>query len=208
MEHRLKVRLTGAAILVALVVLLVPEMFRGERVRSPPANTGADGPPVRAYTIELNEHASAPLQAATAPADAAPPAASAAATPSAYPAPEPPAAPSPGPEPGTATSAPASSASHPADTSAAHPPVPVHEAASHETRAGRWTVQLGLFAKHDNAERLAQAAHAKGFAVEVSSPDAHGLYHVHSALVGDRSRALALQQQLKAQGFAASVTPP
>ena len=31
METRLKQRLTGAAILVALVVMLVPEMFHGQR---------------------------------------------------------------------------------------------------------------------------------------------------------------------------------
>ena len=54
MENRLKERLTGAAILVALIVLLVPEMFHGQR-RDVAGNAGSsgEGPPMRSYTIDL-----------------------------------------------------------------------------------------------------------------------------------------------------------
>jgi cell division protein FtsN len=58
MEDRIKQRLTGAAIVVALLVLLVPEMFRGRPPATPPvASGGAGGPPVRSYTIELRDRA-------------------------------------------------------------------------------------------------------------------------------------------------------
>ncbi len=64
MENRLKERLTGAAILVALIVLLVPEMFRGQRGDAAAPASSGDGPPMRSYTIDLsNSPASkAPLQ--------------------------------------------------------------------------------------------------------------------------------------------------
>src|ERR1035441_1542875 len=65
MENRLKERLTGAAILVALVVMLVPEMFHGQRGdgAASPGSSG-DGPPVRSYTIDLSNSpaSTAPLQ--------------------------------------------------------------------------------------------------------------------------------------------------
>jgi DedD protein len=223
MENRLKVRLTGAAILVALVVLLVPEMFRGQRARDAVSTGSADGPPVRAYTIDLDGHTSAPLQNAPPPSS----------QPSELTPPSPPSAPSPappptststsGPAPAGALAAPAGVAVSTPSAAPSSPPAPKAEPAGPAGRpatahapvnagtsvaAGKWTVQLGLFAKHDNAERLAKQAQAKGFAVEVSGADSHGLYRVHSSLVGDRGRALALQQQFKSQGFAASVTPP
>ncbi|MFO1401916.1 MAG: SPOR domain-containing protein [Steroidobacteraceae bacterium] len=54
-EDRLKQRLTGAAIVVALMVLLVPEMFRGRPPAAPAAAGNARGPPLRAYTIDLKD---------------------------------------------------------------------------------------------------------------------------------------------------------
>ncbi len=55
MENRLKERLTGAAILVALIVMVVPELFRGQPsdVASFAGSSG-EGPPVRSYTIDLS----------------------------------------------------------------------------------------------------------------------------------------------------------
>jgi cell division septation protein DedD len=69
-------------------------------------------------------------------------------------------------------------------------------------------VQLGLFAQRDNAERMAQSAQSKGFAVSVSSPDAKGRFHVHASGLADRASAQALQQRLRAQGFAAAIVAP
>src|SRR5450755_5023904 len=65
MENRLKERLTGAAILVALVVMLVPEMFHGQRGDvAASASSSGEGPPVRSYTIDLSNNPThtAPLQ--------------------------------------------------------------------------------------------------------------------------------------------------
>src|ERR1700728_3995003 len=65
MENRLKQRLTGAAILVALIVMLVPEMFHGQRGDvAAPAGSSGEGPPVRSYTIDLSNGPtrSGPLQ--------------------------------------------------------------------------------------------------------------------------------------------------
>src|SRR5579863_2939678 len=55
MENRLKQRLTGAAILVALIVMLVPEMFHGQRGNvAAVSGSSGEGPPVRSYTIDLS----------------------------------------------------------------------------------------------------------------------------------------------------------
>ena len=65
MENRLKERLTGAAILVALIVMLVPEMFHGQRGNvAAVAGSSGEGPPVRSYTIDLSNGATraGPLQ--------------------------------------------------------------------------------------------------------------------------------------------------
>ncbi|MFI4914329.1 MAG: SPOR domain-containing protein [Steroidobacterales bacterium] len=200
MENRLKERLTGAAILVALIVLLVPEMFRGLGGTSPPESGPTDSPPLRSYTIDLtNGPAAAPLQrtagvippASTPPPVSTPPPAAAAPAPGSG-APVIPAAPEP------ASHADAPKAAVPAETPKAVP--------RPATTAIGWSVQLGLFAKRENAERLAHSAEAKGFTVRVSNPDAKGLYHVHTAALPQRTAALALQQRLKAQGFAAAVT--
>ena len=71
MENRLKERLTGAAILVALIVLLVPEMFHGQRGDTAAPASSGDGPPIRSYTIDLSNS-----PASTAPLQPTPPAAS------------------------------------------------------------------------------------------------------------------------------------
>jgi DedD protein len=97
-DDRLKERLTGAVILVAIVVVLVPEMFRGrmpadaESVAAAP-NSAAEPPaPVRSFTLDATPPASESAPAAavvpTAAEAAPPPAASAAAV-----APAPPTAP-------------------------------------------------------------------------------------------------------------------
>ena len=66
-------------------------------------------------------------------------------------------------------------------------------------------MQLGLFAKRDNAERLVHSAQAKGFAVSVSAADAKGLYRVYAGGMADRSAAEAYSQRLKDQGLPAAV---
>ena len=67
----MKERLTGAIILVALIVLLVPELLTGP-VRSTstaqPAATGSSGePPLRSYTIDLADDARTAAASGTSP---------------------------------------------------------------------------------------------------------------------------------------------
>ena len=69
-DSLVKERLTGAIILVGLIVLLVPEVLTGP-VRSAPAPQGAapaaGEPPLRSYTIDLADESH--TRATTAPAD-------------------------------------------------------------------------------------------------------------------------------------------
>jgi cell division septation protein DedD len=206
MENRLKERLTGAAILVALIVLLVPEMFHGQRSDvAASAGSSGEGPPVRSYTIDLSNG-----PARTAPLQSTPATSASNAAGEATAQPAPPAQPAQPAQPAT----PAMHATH-ADTAlseAAKPSptasAPGNAAASAHAGAAGWSVQLGLFAQRDNAERLMHSAQTKGFAVNVSDRDAKGLYHVHAAGLADRAAAQALQQRLRDQGFAAAVVAP
>jgi DedD protein len=231
METRLKERLTGAAIVVALIVALVPEMFRGQP-GAPPANTmtgsSGDGPPVRTYTIDLsnNPKSSGPLQplsdSAAPPAPVAPvvapatPALPATAVSQPAPAasvaaPKPaPASPTPAPQPHASASAPApqrvARAPAPASTPAPAPaPAPTKTSA---TPAGSWSVQLGLFSKRENAERMVSEAKVKGFATAITGPDAKGQFHVHVTGLTDRGAAQAMAQKLKGEGLPAAVVTP
>jgi DedD protein len=214
MENRLKERLTGAAILVALIVLLVPEMFHGQRreVAANAASSG-EGPPLRSYTIDLSNG-----PARTAPLQATPPSSSAE---SAAAVSTPPTSAPPTPMPSTSTappapvspSAPPSAASGGARTSAPAavsktPGAAASAAASAHAGAAAWSVQLGLFAQRDNADRLMHSAQTKGFAVGVSDRDAKGLYHVQVGGLGDRAAAQAVATRLRDQGFAAALVAP
>jgi DedD protein len=197
MENRLKERLTGAAILVALIVLLVPEMFRGQRAEvAATAGSSGDGAPVRSYTIDLSNGPArtGPLQSTS--VGGASEVAAAAPTP----APPMPAPPIPAP-PTPVLLAPAPAIAPPA----AVPPVSTARTTASQ---GGWSVQLGLFAKRENAERLMHAAQAKGFTVGISNADTKGLYHVHVAGLPDRTAAQTLSLRLKADGFSVAVVAP
>jgi cell division septation protein DedD len=242
MENSLKQRLTGAAILVALIVMLVPEMFHGQR-GNVAANAGSsgEGPPVRSYTIDLSNSPTRAGPFQSTPAGTAATGASSGndEQPASAPHSEQP-APSAGPtvqdsagasRPGAqasaapvvttpATSVPAAtvpSTTTPATAPATAPPkvaAPSSSASSRQVAAATplhsasgtgWVVQLGLFAKRDNAERLAHNAQAQGFAVSVSIADAKGLYRVYAGGMNERSAAEAYAQRLKDHGLTAAV---
>ncbi len=180
MESRLKERLTGAAILVALIVLIVPEVFHGRHGATPPQPAGAQsqslptpptspvgstGPaaspvaplaPTRSYTIDLTN--------TPAPASARP------STPASAPTSDTASKPALPPD----SAAPASSAARGAESGPeiGLPSEPAHHpglrATHHEGSADGWIVQLGLFAKQGNAERLAHTAQGKGVSASVT----------------------------------------
>lgn len=203
METSVKERLTGALILVAALVVLVPEMLSGPRDRtgeSAQPTAGEAGPPLRTYNLVLDETgASRPAGQSTLTPEAPGVAQQAAA---AVPAPESPqsdpppaaateAAPPPAaaradsaqsrvaqvdePQPGTT---PASAAPAPATPAAAPAAQPLARPAAGppaaSAPAGRWWTQLGSFSSRDNAERLARELRGRGFTIDVSKIRAGG----------------------------------
>jgi len=181
-QEHLKVRLTGAIILVIVVVMLVPEMFRG-RPPGGAAHGGAmvDELPLRSYTIDLRNNSSPPSGAVVS-------------------LPGPVAGPVVGP---VVVGVPASAAvTAPAPTPAATAVVSAAEpAATAAPSELRWTVQAGTFSRRDFAERMVRQMRAKGFAVVAVGPDERGLYRVRSASVNTRASAEALRQKMVAQGL-------
>jgi len=225
METRLKQRLTGAAILVALVVMLVPEMFHGQRGDvAGSASSSGEGPPVRSYTIDLSDLSGSPARSAplqSTPANAGSPTSN-----------DRPASAPQAEQTRVASSTPAADAAGAARTAASATPIPIPTPApiaatatavpraqppsvsasarqaptgTRNAAGGGWAVQLGLFAKRDNAERLVHSAQARGFAVSVSTADARGLFRVYAGGMADRSAAEAYSQRLKDQGLPAAV---
>lgn len=199
----MKERLTGAIILVALIVLLVPELLTGPlRSTSKPqggATASAEEAPLRSYTIDLADdsrtrggsssnpatapsEAGGPAQQAPADSNAAKPATISEGSPSAESA-APEARPSV--EPGEDAKPPEKPA--PVARTAAPPapiaerPVPEKPVAEKPARtqkpvlgSGAWMVQLGVFASRANAERLVQELKGKGFKVAVSEVSGNG----------------------------------
>ncbi len=204
----MKERLTGAIILVALIVVLVPELLTGPVKSAPPAvATSSEALPLRSITINLGEDAH--THAAPPPGEPAPPGPQAApetqpATPSVTPAsgqaaqpapaeepaaPPPPANPAPAPRP---SPAPPKSSSAPAGGSA----------------GGAYLVQLGSFASRANAEHLAQQVKSQGFSAQVSqSASGRHLYRVRVGPVRDHAAAAQLQSKLKAAGHSGAIVP-
>jgi cell division septation protein DedD len=74
--------------------------------------------------------------------------------------------------------------------------------------AGTWSVQLGLFSKRENAERMMSEAKSKGFNVTLSSVDAKGQFHVLVTGLTDRNAAQAMVQKLKGENLPAAAVAP
>ena len=222
MDTRIKERLVGAIVLVAIVVIVVPELLTGQRSAPTPASVPGTVP-VRTVTIDLatpERAAIARLPPAAVPAT--PPAAPATSPPAESPpeprlAPESAAAapaepvtatlerPSPGPPAVAAKPAAAPGAAAPAATSIAAPPRP--SAIAHRGEA--WVVQLGSFARRENAERLASNLRAKSYSAFVSEFRGSGrvLFRVRVGPEQDRARADAIAARLAREGHRGSVAP-
>jgi len=199
-----KERLTGAIILVALIVLLVPELLTGPiRMRSAraaaatAATTGSPAhgePPLRSYTMILG---------------APPPVQDTEVTPQAPPQPQP-ATPSPqaGPPQSATPSPPPVAPQHglQAAKPAAHPVV--QEDRSSASSAG-WVVQLGSFASRHNAERLARSLQSRGFRMSVSPARAGSrvLWRVRVGPARDHRAAVHLAARLRALGHHGELLP-
>ncbi len=195
-----KERLTGAIILVALIVLLVPELLTGPIKSAPRAVvTSAEEPPLRSYTINLGDDART-HSAAAQPESAVP---------------QPLAAGGNAPAQGKDTPAPATSAAAAPAVVAAPPPPPPPAAATLTTPAApaaageggaALVVQLGSFASRANADRLAHQLKQQGFTASVSQgTTGRHLYRVRVGPVHDRAAATQLQSKLQAAGHSGSI---
>jgi DedD protein len=204
-----KERLTGAIILVALIVCLVPELLKGPVRSAPqPVDASAEAASLKSITFDVGAEEAhgngAPVVASGPPAPTpltAEPAATptpAAAPPAATPEPTAPASTPPAPETHAAgtTPAPAARARPPA-----HPPAHATPSSTHG-----WLVQVGSFAQRGNAEHLAQQLSGQGFAASVSqSPRGRHLYRVWVGPVHDKAGATQLAVKLRAAGHKGSV---
>jgi DedD protein len=235
MDSRAKQRLTGAIILVALFVLLVPELLTGPKnaAKAPAQEEG-----LRSYTIDLDAPAAPAGVQPTGPAVALPPVVEApagaghelaqpgeSAAPDSSPTPvaadsqaKPPAASGPVPKPAQASSAPVAStapavrpapATTPVETSREAPRQPKEPQTAASGGKGRFVVQLGSFGSRDNAERLVREMTSKGFATFVAPITTNGreLYRVRVGPTRDRASAEALATQLKRMGQSGSIVP-
>lgn len=216
-ETRIKERLTGALILVTVMVILVPELLSGHREsdgagRVPAAGPAAEGPPLRSYTMDLNAPASA-RPAGQGALTARPPDASGSVLPAPAvvaantagaqrpaldtPPPPPPAAARPAPQ--AAAAAPAHAAPHVA---------PVRTPPAAPSAAGGWYVRVGSFARRENAQHLAHDLAGKGFATHVDGGANGKLYRVRVGPVADKQSAAALRSRLAARGISGVVMAP
>jgi len=217
MENRLKERLTGAAILVALIVMLVPEMFRGQGGEVlPTSGSSGDGPPVRSYTIDLsnNPKHNGPLLSTTAePASVAQPQLTGAESVKAQPAKTEAPSETAKPEsvkPDTVDKGEAKAAQTPAQTATHLARAVTAAGTSGAAKPANlsWSVQVGIFTKRENAERMMHEAQGKGFNVTVSNADSKGMFHVRATGLADHSAAQTLSQKMKAAGLPAAVVAP
>jgi len=233
MEARAKQRLTGAIILVALFVLLVPELLTGPRDSRPPTETQSDEG-LHRYTIDLDAQSGAKAAAPPTPnqpavALPAVPAASnsALATPGEAASPEAttPTTPAPAIPMTTNPMMTAPAPRNVAAPAAATAPVLSHGTAPPRTESvptaiaetspkgpagqGSFAVQLGTFGKRENADRLVRDMTGKGFTAFVvpTNTNGHELFRVRVGPARDRAAAEALAARLKRAGQSGSIVP-
>jgi DedD protein len=200
MDRRVKERLIGASILVALVVLVVPELLSGPKPSGQPtAMLPAAAPePIRNVTVDLTT-SKAPANAEPEATESQP--ASSAAGP----------APAPAPAPADASPPPSPDASAvPRVDSARSAPVESAAPSPTSTAHGSWSVQLGSFASRANAENLTRQLKGQGFSVFVLSGGSGAAvrYRVRVGPLSDRESAERTAAKLKSLGHVSSLVAP
>jgi DedD protein len=214
MDRRVKERLVGATILVAVIVLIVPELLSGRKQRAAAVPAAADSEErVRNVTVDLaTSKATLEAESTDASAAAATPAETASAAASASGETGPPtvttlrAQPTAPPVLENELSPPTSAAPATSKSVAAGEPAAVPAAVS---RRG-WAVQLGSFASRANAETLVQRL-KRQYSSAYASPSGKGAalrYRVRIGPLGDRGAAERFQLKLNHEGIQASLIPP
>jgi DedD protein len=210
-EGPVKERLTGALILVALLVIVVPEMLSGpgDRPATHPAQAAESGPPMRTYSLQLESASAARSQdqSVLSPRSVEAPVQ---ATPADKPIAPEPATKAPELVAPTETDKPAAPAS--AASVAAPKPAPEQKPSPGPTPpvVAQWWAQLGSFASRDNAERLTRELRAAGYSVNLARVVAGGkeLYRVRAGPEPTREAAMSLQARLAAAGHKSSLVAP
>lgn len=193
--------MTGALILVAALVIVVPEMLLRPHRKTEPTDaltSPADmRPPLTTYSVALNGNGDA-QSLAQSPAVVDLPPEPVAQTVEVQPAEKPD----------------ANAAGAAAESTVKVEPAPtVREAAKDVAStavSGKWWAQLGSFKSRENAEKLARKLTAAGFAMDVTKVKAGGaeLYRVRAGPAKDRSEALALQARLETTGSKSTLVAP
>lgn len=231
MDRRLKERLIGATLLVAVIVLVVPELLSGPKHPAlPPLAAGLPTTPTRSVSVDLatnkataEPEADTASQAASAEAPNQTPDTSTSGTPaangassatrSAAPSSN---EPSPASAPSVMTLKAQNGAQPPLETSASPPkstatttrPPGIAEPSAAPRHA--WAVQVGSFASRANAERLVHRLQASGGSFYVA-PGGSGSalrYRVRMGPLADRGAAERALAKLKAQGHTATLVAP
>jgi len=207
-EGPIKERLTGALILVALLVIVVPEMLSGPGDAPATRNAPAEaGPPLRTYSLQLDTASTGRSQdqSALTPKTVETPASSAPEPAATQPEPEA-KAPEARPQPAVETPVTAEQKVAPAATAKSASAA----AAPRVESKGQWWAQLGSFASRDNAERLTRELRAAGYSVNLARVQASGkeLYRVRAGPEPTRAAALSLQARLAAAGHKSSLVAP
>jgi DedD protein len=224
MDTRIKERLVGAIALVAVVVIVVPELLTGQRT---PAVAAQSPGSVPTHTVTINlqkpepalgSAPAAPQVLPAVPVDGASAGSGSAAaesrmspaTPEATPAIESPLGPDTEPPGPAASAAPVALPAAAAARAPAPAPSPAPPRPSAVTHAGEaWVVQLGSFQSRDNAERLVTGLRTKGYSAFVSEFRGSGrvLFRVRVGPEQDRARADAIAARLARDGHRGSVAP-
>jgi len=229
MDRRVKERLIGASILVALVVLVVPELLSGPKPNAAPAPSpsptlpAAAPEPIRNVTVDLttskaptNSEAEpdSPEAGASSAESAGASAGTSTGASAAYsPAAETPNVPSPAPAgTGASSSAHNGAAAKQPPRMAAARTAGVESAATPPTSVGHgsWSVQLGSFASRANADNLTRQIKGQGFSAFVltGGSGTSVRYRVRVGPLADRESAERIATKLKSLGHVGSLVAP
>jgi DedD protein len=199
MDHALKARLIGAAVLVALAVLFIPELLSGRKPAVPVTAQADSARGTRTFTIELAGAAGNSSVTQDKPSP----------TPAAMPVPksEPAVAPSVAAVERAVTGPAAPATSTESQRDAAVTPEPEPAPAQVIPARGGWAVQVGAFGSAEAANKLVGQLQSADFAAYVAPVSRSGktLHRVRVGPVTARAGAEALVPALKARGLPATV---
>ena len=192
MEVRVRERLVGALVLVAIVVLVVPAILEG---RGPRPAEPAGQLPTRRVEVPIGDATPPPEEQVLVPEPELPEAAAPDAG-AQKPAPAPPA---PEPEPRAAKPTAVAPGGPPSQATAARE----QPAARPSGAATAWAVQLGAFSNRSKAERLVADLQKRRYAAFILEYRASGqvLYRVRVGPEQDRARATEIAGRLAKDGY-------